>query len=49
MLVTDSLSYIPIPKNEEINAAIENMMRDGLLSYFLTNDLLMQYLTNLKI
>ena len=35
MLVTDSLSYIPIPKNEEINAAIENMMRDGLFVLFL--------------
>jgi hypothetical protein len=35
MLVTDSLSYIPILKNEEISVAIENMMRDGLFILFL--------------
>ena len=35
MFVTDSLSYIPILKNEEINIAIENMMRDGLFVLFL--------------
>jgi hypothetical protein len=35
MLVTDSLSYILILKNEEISVAIENMMRDGLFILFL--------------
>jgi hypothetical protein len=35
MLVTDSLSYIPILKNEEVSVAIENMMRDGLFILFL--------------
>jgi hypothetical protein len=35
MLVTDSLSYIPILKNEDISVAIENMMRDGLFILFL--------------
>jgi hypothetical protein len=35
MLVTDSLSYIPILKNEGISVAIENMMRDGLFILFL--------------
>ena len=37
MLVTDSLSYIPIIKNEEISVAIENMMRDGLFILFLNH------------
>jgi hypothetical protein len=37
MLVTDSLSYIPIIKNEEISVAIENMMRDGLFVLFLNH------------
>jgi hypothetical protein len=39
MLVTDSLSYIPITKNEEISVAIENMMRDGLFVLFLNHRL----------
>jgi len=30
MLVTDSLSYFHILKNEQISVEIENMMRDGL-------------------
>jgi hypothetical protein len=30
MLVTDSLSYPSIIKNEQISVEIENMMRDGL-------------------
>ena len=37
MLVTDSLSYIQIIKNEEIGVAIENMMRDGLFVLFLNH------------
>jgi hypothetical protein len=37
MLVTDSLSYIPIIKNEEISVTIENMMRDGLFVLFLNH------------
>ena len=35
MLVTDSLSYIPIVKNEELSVTIENMMKDGLYILFL--------------
>src|SRR5919197_5989941 len=35
MLVTDSLSYFHIIKNEEISVAVENMMRDGLFILFL--------------
>ena len=34
VLVTDSLSYFYIVKNEEISVAIENMMRDGLFILF---------------
>lgn len=37
MLVTDSLSYFHIIKNEEISVAIENMMRDGLFVLFLNH------------
>jgi hypothetical protein len=37
MLVTDSLSYIPIIRNEEISVAIENMMRDGLFVLFVNH------------
>ena len=37
MLVTDSLSYFHIVKNEEISVAIENMMRDGLFILFLNH------------
>jgi hypothetical protein len=37
MLVTDSLSYFHIIKNQEINVAIENMMRDGLFILFLNH------------
>ncbi|MDW0315889.1 MAG: hypothetical protein QN716_10980, partial [Nitrososphaeraceae archaeon] len=35
MLVTDSLSYFHILKNEQISVEIENMMRDGLFVLFL--------------
>jgi hypothetical protein len=35
MLVTDSLSYLPIIKKDEISVAIENMMDDGLKLLFL--------------
>ena len=35
MLVTDSLSYFPILKNEQISVKVENMMRDGLFVLFL--------------
>ena len=35
MLVTDSLSYFHIIKNQEISVAIENMMREGLFILFL--------------
>lgn len=37
MLVTDSLSYIHIIKNQEISVAIENLMRDGLFILFLND------------
>jgi hypothetical protein len=37
MLVTDSLSYFYIIKNQEISVAIENMMRDGLFILFLNH------------
>jgi hypothetical protein len=37
MLVTDSLSYTSIIKNEEISVEIENMMRDGLFVLFLNH------------
>ena len=37
MLVTDSLSYLPILKNEQISVEIENMMRDGLFVLFLNH------------
>ena len=37
MLVTDSLSYFNIIKNQEISVAIENMMRDGLFILFLNH------------
>ena len=36
-LVTDSLSYFHLIKNEEISVAIENMMRDGLFILFLNH------------
>ncbi len=39
MLVTDSLSYFHIIKNQEISVAIENMMRDGLFILFLNQQL----------
>ena len=39
MLVTDSLSYFHIIKNEEISISIENMMRDGLFILFLNHRL----------
>ena len=37
MLVTESLSYFHIIKNEVISVAIENMMRDGLFVLFLNH------------
>jgi len=37
MLVTDSLSYFHIMKNQEISVAIENLMRDGLFILFLNH------------
>jgi hypothetical protein len=37
MLVTDSLSYNSIIKNEQISVEIENMMRDGLFVLFLNH------------
>jgi len=37
MLVTDSLSYFHIIKNQEISVAIENLMRDGLSILFLNH------------
>jgi hypothetical protein len=37
MLVTDSLSYFHIIRNQEISVAIEDMMRDGLFILFLNH------------
>jgi hypothetical protein len=37
MLVTDSLSYFPILKNEQISVEVENMMRDELFVLFLNH------------
>jgi hypothetical protein len=37
MLVTDSLSYFHIIKDQEISVAIEDMMRDGLFILFLNH------------
>jgi hypothetical protein len=37
MLVTDSLSYFYIVKNQEISVAIEDMMREGLFVLFLNH------------
>jgi hypothetical protein len=37
MLVTDSLSYIPIIKTEELSVIVENMMKDGLYVLFLNH------------
>jgi hypothetical protein len=37
MLVTDSLSYFHIIKNQEMSVAIENMMREGLFILFLNH------------
>jgi hypothetical protein len=37
MLVTDSLSYFHIIKNQEVGVAIENMIRDGLYILFLNH------------
>jgi hypothetical protein len=39
MLVTDSLSYIPIIKIEELSVTIENMMKDRLYVLFLNDRL----------
>jgi hypothetical protein len=35
MLVTDSLSYLPITKTDEIGIAIENLMDEGMFLLFL--------------
>jgi len=35
MLITDSLSYLPIINTDEVSVAIENMMEDGLTVLFL--------------
>lgn len=35
MLITDSLSYLPIISRDEVSVAIENMMKDGLNVLFL--------------
>ena len=35
MLITDSLSYLPIVNRDEVSVAIENMMKDGLNVLFL--------------
>jgi len=35
MLITDSLSYLPIINIDEVSVAIENMMEDGLTVLFL--------------
>ena len=37
MLVTDSLSYFHIMKNDEVSITIENMMREGLFILFLNH------------
>jgi hypothetical protein len=37
MLVSDSLSYFHIIKNQEISVEIENLMRDGLFILFLNH------------
>jgi hypothetical protein len=35
MLITDSLSYLPLINRDELSVAIENMMKDGLKILFL--------------
>ncbi len=35
MLVTDSLSYVPITKIEELGVAVENLMDEGMFLLFL--------------
>jgi hypothetical protein len=35
MLITDSLSFLPIINRDEVSVAIENMMKDGLNVLFL--------------
>ena len=37
MLVTDSLSYMPITKSDELNVTIERMMKDGLYILFINH------------
>jgi hypothetical protein len=52
MLVTDSLSYIPIIKIEELSVIIENMMKDGLYVLFLNHRFayaLFDHFENLKV
>jgi hypothetical protein len=37
MLVTDSLSYMPIIKTEELSVAVENLMDEGMFLLFLNS------------
>ena len=37
MLITDSLSYLPIINRDDVSVAIENMMKDGLNDLFLNH------------
>ena len=37
ILVTDSLSYIPIIRLDELNVAIQNLMEEGLYLLFLNH------------
>ena len=37
MLITDSLSYLPIINRDDVSVAIENMMKDGLNVLFLNH------------
>lgn len=37
MLITDSLSYLPITNRDDVSVAIENMMKDGLNVLFLNH------------
>jgi hypothetical protein len=39
MLVTDSLSYLPIVKTEELSVALENLMDEGMYLLFLNERL----------
>jgi len=37
MLVTDSFSYVPITKTEELSVAVENLMDEGMFLLFLNS------------